>query len=156
MWFFHVFPPRKVSSPTSCPKNRETHIVQLCFLEPFVSFQNYVFFTRDSKKLISFRDLPFLLAKCFSVFLFAGFHVVHVACQKIARKGCLLHHNSSNFKSFLPVLLASLLYLLAYYAMWANSSKSSQPHENDWKWRSCSKQVLGICLLGVHVAMSPF
>ena len=118
--------------------------------EPFVSFQNYVFFKRDSKRLINFRDLPFLLAKCFSVFLFAGFHVVHVACQKIARKGCLLHHNSSNFKSFLPVLLASLLYLLAYYAMWANSSKSSQPHENDWKWRSCSKQVLGICLLGVH------
>ena len=129
-----VFPcfssPQSVA-PHQLPKKQETHIVQLCFLEPFVSFQNYVFFTRDSKKLISFRDLPFLLAKCFSVFLFAGFHVVHVACQKIARKGCLLHHNSSNFKSFLPVLLASLLYLLAYYAMWANSSKSSQPHEND-------------------------
>ena len=126
MWFFHVFSsPQSVATPTSCPKNRETHIVQFCFLEPFVTFQNYVFFIKDSKRLISFRDLPFLLAKCFSVFLSLVFILYTYLVQKIARKECLLHQNSSNFVSLLPALLASL------YAMWANSSKSSQPHEND-------------------------
>ena len=127
-----VFPcfssPQSVA-PHQLPKKQETHIVQLCFLEPFVSFQNYVFFKRDSRRLINFRDWPFLLAKCF-FFVFICFFLY----------------------AYLPPILCHccLLYLLAYYAMWANSSKSSQPHENDWKWRSCSKQVLGICLLGVH------
>ena len=62
-----------------------------------------------------------------------------------------LHEMNTSCTKLPPILChCCLLYLLAYYAMWANSSKSSQPHENDWKWRSCSKQVLGICLLGVH------
>ena len=149
MWFFHVFSsPQSVATPTSCPKNRETHIVQFCFLEPFVTFQNYVFFIRDSKRLISFRDSLFYWPNVFSVVLFVGFHFVHISCPKIARNEYLLHQISSKFVSLLPALLASLL----YYAMWANSSKSSQPHENDG---AAVSRFLESAYWGC-MAMSPF
>ena len=109
MGFFHVFPPRRVSPPTSCPKNRETHIVQLCFLEPFVSFQNYVFFKRDSRRLINFRGWPFLLAKCFFFVFICWFLFYTDILPTNARNEYLLHQTSSNFVSLLPALLASLL-----------------------------------------------
>ena len=58
---------------------------------------SFLFLKIVIKRLISLRDLPFLLVECVSVFLPSVFHFVHVSCPKIARNEYPLHHNSSNF-----------------------------------------------------------
>ena len=144
MGFFHVFPPRRVSPPTSCPKNRKHILFNFVFWNPLWASKT----TFSLKEIVGDWSILgaglFYWPSVFSLFLFAGFYFIQISCPQ-------MHEMNTSCTKLPPILChCCLLYLLAYYAMWANSSKSSQPHENDWKWRSCSKQVLGICLLGVH------
>ena len=111
MWFFHDFPAHKMSPPPPVAKKRKTHIVQCCFLEPFVTFRNYIFFIKDNERLIRLKDLPFFWSTVILHSLCGVFHFVHVFCTKNARHEYLLHQNSSILCHF------CLLCLLAWFTM---------------------------------------
>ena len=123
-----VFPrPQSVAPHNQLPKLVEDKYCLVLFSGTLCDLLKYVvLINKNNKLLISLRDLPFLLVKCFLCFYLVFF----ISYTHLAQK---LHEMNTPCTTFPPTLCHfCLLYLLTcYYAMWVSSSKSSQPHEND-------------------------